>query len=89
MNQELKDLLFKHTLASGRIVRLKATRQPNSKPSMMADSVAGLSTNELVEYTLWRTKVVDLIFESLTEGEQNACAAYGVEVLKKSRKVRG
>jgi len=80
---ELQDLHFKHTLASGRAIRLIVYRTVNARPRVVADSVCDFSMNELQEYQIWRESVVATMMSILTPGEIEGCAAYG------RQKVRG
>ncbi len=83
MSQELKDLHFKHTLASGREILLSVYRAADSKPRVVADSVADFNQEELREYLKWREQIVATMMSTLTPGEVNACASLGWKIIKK------
>ena len=88
MSKELKDLHFKHTLASGREIRLSVHRAANAKPRVMADSVKDFNTEEIREYLVWRERIVATMMASLTPGEVAACASLGWQIIKKRGKGR-
>ncbi len=80
---EIKDLHFKHTLSSGKILRLSVLRKADTKPRLTADSVAGLNKSDLAEYMLWRGEIVAAMMACLTPGEIEQCAVHGASKSEK------
>jgi len=83
MTQEIKDLHFKHTLATGREIRLSIIRKAFTKPRFVADSVKDMDVLEVKEYVEWRNQIVKTAMDSFTTGEILHCMSHGIEVLKK------
>jgi hypothetical protein len=83
MSEEFEDLHFRHTLKSGRQIRLSVHRKKNTKPQVIGDSVKKLPTDDIREYLLWRQSVVATMMAKLTPGEVLACAEYGHQKTKK------
>lgn len=86
MSNEIKDLHFRHTLTSGREIRLSVHRTANAKPRVVADSVKDFDAEETREYLAWREKIVATMMASLTPGEVAACASLGWQIIKKRGK---